>query len=611
MTNSWKDLPVETLLLILDYLSTDFYEETIHQCAYVCKSWKTAAYYKVYTEVDIVSIASLSKFNRTIVENATVANMVKKVELSANIEEDDSEHVAYVYTLLSNLPNLQHFIPIESPLYIPILNALLDSKLDNLKSFAEPCNATASNNYVTCALLMKNRLETLLLAGEGVLYERLYDRLDQFKKLERLKIEISSKNPIKDLDSIVEKCSTLRDIEVDFLLSELDFEGDWPTVIVEDSAIPLFYAPRPEVNSLSVNRDQGELHQSLLAYVMHKYPNLKRLRFVSEEVELMGISILERLIAYIAKVEDHTIGPIVTNVEWVCDSVGGYWEAISSNQRRNILVNLRIEPISAPFSGTTNALLYLDNNQGDNNTSISFPFSRYNFQDMNLFAKYGQHVGTLLIRDISKKSLENSEVVATLLENLIASAIESSKHLKELSLINCDISRTDESIIFKKARFLELSFDNCNIGDRVLDTFFGGISTINALKFDKCHFRDEHNKLPPFISINMPDTTIGNFKLESPKNPHRGSRYFFLKISTISKESSEREEKYYKYDFEAYSHRYFMVSSEAEYNEEKYFQCLHLKICCRSIISLQVVYLAHTIRLPAASINNILTRCQI
>lgn len=593
---------METLNSILEFLPSEYYNETICQCACVCKNWKATVYYKLYTDVSFFSVATLTKFNRTIAESANVANMVKIMTFHTYLDENDSEQAALVYTLLSNLPNLQHFNSLYSPCLIPTTNALLDSKLTNLKNFAEPLVVTTSNDYVTCALLLKDRLETLLLAGEGVLYERLYDRLEQFKKLERIRIELALENPIEGLDLIVDKCPTVRVIEVD-LENELDYTS---TVVVKDSIISQLYAPRLEVISLSVSRDKGELHQSLLAYVMHKYPNLKRLRYTAEGVELTNISILERLITYIAKLESHTINTIVTNVEWICDSIGCYWEALCSRQKRVKTVSLIVKPGVASISGTTNAQLGFVHNEVHTRTTISFPFSRYNFQDMDLFAKYGQYVGNLHIQGISKKLFfprRSVDVAATVLEKLIASAIKSSINLKWLQLNDCDISRTDENVTLKKERLQELGLHCCNVGDRVFETFFGGINLIDTLKFAECHFPDERNKLSPFISINLPNTMIGTIKLNSPKNPHRGSRYFFLQISTLTEGCSERETLYYKYDFELYNDQYFKLSSIGEYNAEKYFQCLHLKICCQSINSLLVSYNALIIRLPTTSIN--------
>lgn len=109
MSSSWKDLPAETLNQILGYLPSIIEDKNIFQCAIVCKSWKAAVNHRLYTEVLIHSISSLSKFNKTIVENVDIANKVKKVKLSMLIDECIPEQSGLLYTILSNLPNLHYF----------------------------------------------------------------------------------------------------------------------------------------------------------------------------------------------------------------------------------------------------------------------------------------------------------------------------------------------------------------------------------------------------------------------------------------------------------------------------------------------------------------------
>ncbi|CAO3627543.1 unnamed protein product [Mucor hiemalis] len=590
---SWKDLPVETLQLILNLLPST-HTTTIRECALVCRKWKSVVDHQLYTNVTISCIMRLSRFNRTITE-MKISNFGQKCSFKDDLYEFDLNRNACLYMLLFNLPNLQQFTTTNPPCYTPITDALLESKLSRLRTLQEPKDNSLSNDYITCALLMKDCLKDITLVGQGVRFDRLYNRLQLFEKLEKVTVRRNATISMDELDLIIEKCgSALREVHVSFW-KEWD---DGPTTDADERDIHL-YTPKPEIHTLSIKLKE-EAHHSLLDYVMYKYTNLKMLRFAVESVKIMDKSTFERFIDYLSKIEETSVGSIVTDVKWICDNVGSYWEAMSLRQPKKP-ITLCIKHSGMQLSDSTNARLYLEDKSYSGWTAITFPFCNYGLEDMNLFERYGQHISSLIIQGFSKKlTWGDSNEGDTVLEKLIASILMFSEKLERLTITECDVNRTDESIVIERTSLKHLEFNSCDIGSRVFEKFIGGMDYIDRLTLDKCKNRNQDNNLTSFISINMPHTSIGELFIHEPKNPHRGSRYLLLSLTKypeVAKGEFERIKTYYKHDFKMGYSDCFKEISETEYHDEKYAVCTHFDVSCKSIDSFRVLTGYFTIRL--------------
>lgn len=529
----------------------------------------------MYKEVGINTISSLLKFNRTVAENANIATLVKYLYLFVDINEEDPSHNTYVCTLLCNLPNLQHFSPQGSRCYAPLTDALLDSKLNSLISMGCDDMVPFSNDYITCALLLKDRLKILTLAGEGALFYRLYNKLHQFKKVEAVILRGVSTNIMEKLDTIVEKCTSIQFLDVTF--DEAILQNDRPTT--------LLYTPRSTIDTLVIN-GRNMPHQSLLLYIMHKFQNLKNLEIhISDSIKVVDISTLRRFAIYAGKIKDLSICSISTDIESICDGVGSYWEALHA-QNSGALVKLSIHQ-----SLTTDANFSIWHNEV---TSINFPFSNYNFRDMDLFVKYGGYVDSLYITGFTGESMieGNPEESVRLLENLIASSVMFCGQLCKLTIKDGYINRTDRNIVFKTAYLHELNFTNCSFGDRAIDTVFGGVNQINVLKLRECQYRDQRNNEMPLTRINLPNTMIGSLSLENRTNTTYEPRPIFVLISRFAKEGPECVETSYMYDFEMDHDGCLKVSDNLEYSQSPHFY-----ISCQSITSLKVNYNGHSLSL--------------
>lgn len=577
MNRSWKDLPVETLYSIIKFVPYGLYRNTVLQCALVCQSWNNAMNHRLYTNVALRSIASLSKFSRSIIENVNLAIIVNRL-----------------HTLLSNLPNLQHLTCLESSSFVSVTDALLDSKLGRLITLRETDKFKCSNDYVTCILHMKDRLRDVILVGEGVPYSRLYDRLHQFEKLELVTVKRVFKSPVEEIDLIVERCRSLRKLEV-------HIEEKVPADGVDESNTLVLSSPRLAVHSLEIKRIDGEVHQSLLDYIMHKFPNLTDFALKVNRVKVTEVMTFRRLIYYLSKVRTLSLDTITANAEWICKGVGSYWEQVRLQQpdtliRLAIMVN-RVE--------TGVATLELHKDKDDLYTAVDINYS----QILNLLANYGNNLQGIEIGGLSRKSVieGNSHEEFEVIVKLAASGFMFCRQLSKVFLCECDLRHTEENQVIKKAYLQDIRFMSCSIGDRAINTLFGGLSHINKLSFQMCDYYNERNQETQSICINIPNTIINTISIEEYSNYSHKAAHVFVSISTIAKNSPHRVKYYYRCKLdkvvELKVDNEVEVSNEVEFNDERYLQYYHVDITCQSYNSFYMSQDRKFISIPAAMLS--------
>lgn len=586
MANSWKDLPAETLCSIASFIGGSLQNKSVRQCVLVCKTWNAAVNHQLYKKVYIDTFSNLLKFNRTIMENEDIANIVKSVTLFMRAKEE-SEFNACVYTLLCNLPNLQHFSSRHAPCFIAITNALLESKLTNLRTVGELDNIQLSDSYINCISHLKNRLQNVYIGDERATSSQLCNKLDldQFDKLEEICIEKLFQNPVDEIDAIIEKCSTLREVKVLFLE---DWDGRPTPIEIDEKIIPLLYTPRSQVQSLQIKREQSTTNQSLLTYIMHKFPNLKSLEFNVGNVDVMDYGTFQRLITFMINIKDLSLMTITSNIDFICDGIGSYWEATRS-RHGNHSVYLTIE---ANPQSTNKASFILKDHE---NTTILLPPSAHDHQ-LHFFEKYGEHVGCLEISEFSRESMIGTSMGenVTILEQLITSIILCT-HLRGITFNNCYINPSERSIASKKDCLLMLTFSNCVIGSHAFDTFFGNIRQIDDLTLEYCQFLNKDDGAKPSFCINMPNTIVESLNVDGIECSSYEPSYIFVSISRLAKESAERVQTFYYYDYQTHDDFYFKECSKEEYDDENHSLCIHINISCQSVTSLALFHEEHTV----------------
>lgn len=186
----------------------------------------------------LISISQLKKFYRTVKNNARlgekvkdffVAFMLNDIDVLLNPKKDD-ELEDIVYDLLQTcLPNLEAYLNLRLDAYAPLLDALANSRLPRLKRIDEPENGMSEREgvgeYVVCALLMKDRLENIVIAdnfrfpdernSDKYFFNRLYSQIHHFKKLTSINITRTTNKVIDMLEHITQSCEHLNSIIFD------------------------------------------------------------------------------------------------------------------------------------------------------------------------------------------------------------------------------------------------------------------------------------------------------------------------------------------------------------------------------------------------------------
>lgn len=245
---NWKSLPAETY----HYIFQKVLEKDILECVLVCKAWLLPTQSILYSNVCVDKFEHLKNFYRTVEHNPQLGMKVKKLELGDDFDLDIFRTKAIIRkrktlriltSLLStHLPNIETVhkdfqglytnqeILVENLLsvYISVLNALTKSRLRSLKRLPMPSpNAPKSQmvTYLGCTLLMKDRMENLMLAdnfeshlpsSEQVFFNQFHSQLNQFDKLVEIHIRREINEPIQFLHDIVENCPSLKHLEYHF-----------------------------------------------------------------------------------------------------------------------------------------------------------------------------------------------------------------------------------------------------------------------------------------------------------------------------------------------------------------------------------------------------------
>lgn len=325
---------------------------------------------------------------------------------------------------------------------------------------------------------------------------------------------------------------------------------------------------------------------------MYKFPNLKSLHLHMKDADVIDSSTYTRLVAYLSKMESLYVHGIITSIERICDDVGNYWEA-TQTQTSHRLVSLCIEPELM----RSEASLSFGSESNTRDTTIRFPFSHHSFRDTGLLQKYGKHVGALEIRR-SSKSLKIIKNLFT----LIASSLTNCAKLIELTFYDCYIPQIKSTMLWKAEYLQQVTFRSCKIHHNVIGEIFGGVNHVNSLTLEECKFIEEERKIEAtFVNIELPNTAIGSiFFKDHGDSYYKPGNMLFL-ISTVAGGSSERVENYYRCNFPPYNDGFLEPISESEYYDTMFSLFLHMKICCRSINSLEVEHNNCTSSLPTTN----------
>ncbi|CAO3627910.1 unnamed protein product [Mucor hiemalis] len=510
---------------------------------------------------------------------------VKSLEF--NTYTDDKSEVEDVLTSLlsTHLPNVESYSSsFHRSSYLPVLIALLNNQLIRLKTLEKPVkDATNYNitNYTTCALLMKDRLEHLQMFDDydGVLtnakqtkllYNLLYDNLQQFNKLISLSINMKTDEIIKELESITDACKTLEKIVFNFD----SLNDDISSSLAIDSAFGqgLKLVPRSNVKSIEGTLKASRFHK-VFSYIIDKFPQLKKISLsVNEEdatlSEPQEINLLQK---YASKFNDSYYVSVNVNQDTICDAIGDFWVKTSKLGSERLEIHYEDD--------RDNCQLTIRKHVKSTVTRIYPYYDDYHVQD-NFIETYGKYLLSLEFSSLIDNNDFSALDVYELPEHFLGHLVMHCPYLKFLTIENFMIRRSPyfNMDLSKRLSLSLLHIKDSSIYPGALEQLSFSVPKLKKLQLgynlSYCRKDDDQATDTPTveaIEIVMSHTTIDWIEFEHP-----GDEPFYVKFYSLS------EQKNYRYkidfDFEKITQK---AISEEEYlakNDGKYYY-----ICSQTI----------------------------
>ncbi|CAO3612885.1 unnamed protein product [Mucor hiemalis] len=324
-----RNLPFEILIIILESATN---EDLINH-ALVCKAWLKPVQSILYGEITIKTLSQLENFHDSVINNPFLGDQVKVLSLKV-YPNDYAEEVNLnefkkkmekimerVSSLLyDGLPNLQELYQNCLRTYVPVLNALKNSRLKKLMILNSPSGYTKDEqaNHAACIVLMGDKVDKLDIRNEDrqstdLTSNHLYNILDQLPKLKELEIADYSSVPwIQTLEHITSSCKGLKNFT--FTFEKLKNIG---TVI--DTLVPY-------KNMESI---EGEFNNcKLYTYIIQKFPQPRELK-LSHWYDFLGLEEYARLLSYLPGIDTIEVGRVCVNRR-VLDVTANWWEETSA-----------------------------------------------------------------------------------------------------------------------------------------------------------------------------------------------------------------------------------------------------------------------------------------
>lgn len=511
---NWSCLPLDIHQYVFQHL---YRQEDLRNCALVCKAWLSPAQTRLYTKVSRIDrIEQLEKFHRTVEQNPQLGTKVKFFSLKSfkdangllqlNDHALNERAVGLVTTLISNcLPNLVQFDCLFMRTYIPILDALTNSRLNSLSNLEFPlprANGYEVYLYNSCAKLMADRLEELLITDnykpidqidKKTYIKRFCSQLDRFKKLVDIRVHTATEEPIQLLEDIIENCSSLKRIS----FYRVHHDGN-NLVTREQSAISR-YIPRNNIEKFTTNTNIID-DQEFLSYITHKFPCLQNLELTSRLYNNpIDQNKLKQLMFYLIKFESFSVEGLNVDYDVITKTLGDFWS------------------VTAKPGSVEVHFLYRQNEQ-DTSLYLEQRFTEVTYRNLDFRNGYydfiennGKFLGSLELSFL----MFNQVSEGVLPKNFITYTLVHCPHIRSLSLSSWTIKEFTIGPIEKRT-LDTLSFSGCNIHDGALESLSAAFTEINNLEIPHCNFNvcDEGRRvLSSPQKIMLPHTKINAVKV--------------------------------------------------------------------------------------------------
>ena len=390
MISQWNNLPTEIQQNVLtSCLGSE------RACMLVCKNWYSQALPLFYNTVRIRSFQQHLRFTESI-KSSGHGVFVKHLQFDTEAFEEASSFYA---SMFDDIPNLETVGRFYYSCYWYLLDAIVDGKLERLKDIPFPDEDYEFDAYASCVFHLKDRITSLAICEyeKSKQMERQYDRtmkiLNTSNTLNRLKVSKLTADNINFMEFLINGRSHLKHLELGFYKSEdedaevlnRDQEKiDWDQEKI-DALVP---AKNITFLDITVFTDKPK---ALTLYIMHKFPNLKKLKVTYlEHDQTQRLSeddppVFKRLCDFLplAKVDN-----LLLNSEILWDMLEYY---LSS--RRNLKsLSLEFRPFFFPeYTGP-----YLSFDDTVNSCSVTVQGSNFTEgMPLEMFEKYGKYVQAL------------------------------------------------------------------------------------------------------------------------------------------------------------------------------------------------------------------------
>lgn len=516
-------------------------KKDIYNCALVCKAWLIPAKTLLYTDVELKHFKQLERFHRTVEHNLQLSMMVKCFTLKDSLRgnwltfRSEALHIldALFSTCLLNLETLRDEAAIS---YTVVKLALMDSGLKSLKriiiAFSYRLSKIELAEYMSCALLMKDRLENLYFSDifdediDRMLFYQLRNRLGQFSRLKQLTIEAKvTKEGAGFLDGIIESCSPTLEEVIFYGPSDHTLQNGNP--IVSMDSITRNFVPRTSIKRLIVHQYSDEI----LTYIMHKFPQLDECSLHTEWY--VSSEVVERFLNYAYRLKDYILNDLIVDHEMITAFVNNLWKGGSSALGKKHVNFTYSEEESE--SGVNVLSVY------KHSACIRYPLpwsarNRLpNWKHIKFLQKNGRLLKSLAYTFSVYGELHKAENT-TLPDDIIAHTFAYCPSIQYLDFDHCTLTLANTLLPSGGTHSLrKLSLDRCRIYEGTLEWLSKVLSKVEHLKLSNvCCVPEQEDSIPETIEvIKMPDTEVDLITFGVTRYSPR-----FVKITNSTDETS-------------------------------------------------------------------------
>ncbi|CAO3641618.1 unnamed protein product [Mucor hiemalis] len=420
-------------------------------------------------------------------------------------------------------------------IYISVLNALTNSRLRFLKTLVmPPPNAPKSQMvaYLGCALLMKDRLENLMLAdnfeshlpsSEQLFFNHFLSRLNQFDKLVEIHIRRNTNEPIQFLEDIVENCPSLKHLEFHFPCNEKD-----PSRTKYNASANAVSKYTPRFNMETITTDTVEMVEGgTLPYIAHKFPRLQKLSLASAwdgNVDTKGTD-LDRLLPYLSKLNDFSATGFSVDSNTITEAMARFWDTTAAPG------SVDVSLIYSEFGESLNL--------EKQSTIICYPVEDPERKHVDFIEKNGKFIKKADI-GFSMYEINDKTERCILPDKFIYHTFEHCPHIQQLGLMECILKKFTVNPNHKYS-LDNLDLINCKIHNGALESLSAVLVEVKKVVVANLTYIDDDNEndtSSASLMIKMPHTKINVVSLGRSRNTRQ--------IKTFS--AADKKYRYYLLD---------------------------------------------------------------